>query len=358
MAEQLSQAQIDALLAKMSSGEEVVEEETQKVKEYDFNSPKKFTKEQLKALDSIHETFGRLLSSQLSGMLRNVCDVQVMQIEEQRYYEYNNSLPDTSLFGLINFKPEGEHYSDSILIMNMDSGIGFYLIDRLLGGSGELHNLTRDYTEIELAILENVLGKVVVKLQDAWRNSIDCTARLTSVETNARLLQVIAPEEIIVIVMLNVKIGDMTAPMTICIPAESLEEVIDKFSVRYTRTNNRRLDPDHERIKKEILLQGVCNTDMKIQATFDRLELKLWEIMQLQPMDVIPLNKRIDDDVDITLGGVPWFTAKLGELDDKKAIKLNRCINPVEEPAPPGEDPEEDGEDAGLVGSEMRETRK
>ncbi len=203
-----------------------------------------------------------------------------------------------------------------------------------------------------------MLGKVVVKLQDAWRNSIDCTARLTSVETNARLLQVIAPEEIIVIVMLNVKIGDMTAPMTICIPAESLEEVIDKFSVRYTRTNNRRLDPDHERIKKEILLQGVCNTDMKIQATFDRLELKLWEIMQLQPMDVIPLNKRIDDDVDITLGGVPWFTAKLGELDDKKAIKLNRCINPVEEPALPGEDPEEDGEDAGLVGSEMRETRK
>ena len=227
-----------------------------------------------------------------------------------------------------------------------------------LGGSGELHNLTRDYTEIELAILENVLGKVVVKLQDAWRNSIDCTARLTSVETNARLLQVIAPEEIIVIVMLNVKIGDMTAPMTICIPAESLEEVIDKFSVRYTRTNNRRLDPDHERIKKEILLQGVCNTDMKIQATFDRLELKLWEIMQLQPMDVIPLNKRIDDDVDITLGGVPWFTAKLGELDDKKAIKLNRCINPVEEPALPGEDPEEDGEDSWLVGSEMRETRK
>ena len=141
----------------MSSGVEVVEEETQKVKEYDFNSPKKFTKEQLKALD-------RLLSSQLSGMLRNVCDVQVMQIEEQRYYEYNNSLPDTSLFGLINFKPEGEHYSDSILIMNVDSGIGFYLIDRLLGGSGELHNLTRDYTEIELAILENVLGKVVVKL--------------------------------------------------------------------------------------------------------------------------------------------------------------------------------------------------
>ena len=106
MPEQLSQAQIDALLKKMSSGEVAVEEK-QTIKEYDFKSPKKFTKEQLKAMDGLHETFSRLLSSYLSGILRIGCDVQVLQIDEERYYEYNNALPDTALIGIVGMDPEG-----------------------------------------------------------------------------------------------------------------------------------------------------------------------------------------------------------------------------------------------------------
>ena len=123
MPEQLSQAQIDALLKK------------QTIKEYDFKSPKKFTKEQLKAMDGLHETFSRLLSSYLSGILRIGCDVQDLQIDEERYYEYNNALPDTALIGIVGMDPEGEDYSEGTMIIDVSTTMGFYLVDRLLGGS-------------------------------------------------------------------------------------------------------------------------------------------------------------------------------------------------------------------------------
>lgn len=325
MPEQLSQSQIDALLKKMSAGEMDVEDERQKIKEYDFKSPKKFTKEQLKALDGLHETFGRLLSSYLSGLLRTICEVEVLQIEEQRYYEYNNALPDAALIGIIDFRPEDKRYSEATLIMDMSTTLGFYLIDRLLGGSGKGYNLTRNYSEIEIAILTNVFQKVTKRLEDAWRNSLELTAELNGIETNSRLLQVFAPEDIVVIVIMSVRIGKLTSNLSICIPAENLEEFIDVFNIKFNRALKRQ-DPAKEQEKKRIVMQSLCESDLEIKAVFDEFTMELRDILQLQPEDVIPLNKNVNSDVLLTVDSIPWFTAKLGETKKNKAVRLNHLI--------------------------------
>lgn len=323
MPEQLTQSQIDALLSKMSTGGELeVEEPTRKIKEYDFSSPKKFTKEQLKALDGLHETFARMLSSYLSGLLRSVCDVEVTQIEELRYYEYNNALPDTSLIGILDFQPQERRYSESTMIMDLSTTLGFYLVDRLLGGPGDGIDLTRDYTDIEISILTNVFEKITGRLQDAWSNNLAVQARLNSIETNSRLLQVFAPDDIVVIIVLTVKLGSLTGNLNICIPAESMEEVIDNFTVRYARTTKRQ-DPEKEQARRRIILESVCESNMEMRAVFDTFSMDLRELLQLQPQDVIPLGKTIGSDVLVWVDGIPWFTAKLGETKGKKSVKLN-----------------------------------
>jgi len=326
--EQLTQSQIDALLSKMSTGEVEVEEEkdTRKIKEYDFTSPKKFTKEQLKALDGLHETFSRLLSSYLSGLLRSVVDVEVMQIEELRYFEYNNALPDTALVGILDFLPEDNRYSESNIIMDVSTALGFYLIDRLLGGSGKTYNFNRDYTEIEIAILSNVLTKIVERMQDAWSGSMAVGITLNSVETNSRLLQVFAPDDIVVVVVLDVEIGGMTGNLNVCLPAESLEEFIDTFAVRFTRSTKRQ-DPDREQNKRRVILENVFESDMEMRVIFDEFSMELQDVLGLQPEDIIPLNKSIDSDVFMRVDNIPWFTAKLGESKGKKSVKLNNPLN-------------------------------
>lgn len=326
MPEQLSQSQIDALLKKMASGGDEGQEEKSKVKEYDFKSPKKFTKEQLKAMDGLYETFSRMLASYFSGLLRTVCEITVVQIEEQRYYEYNNALPDTALVGLVEMRPEQKRYEGSTFIMDMSTSVGFYLIDRVLGGPGSGFNLNRDYTDIEISILTNIIGKITQRLQETWQNNLPIAANLVEIQTNARLLQVFAPEDVVLIVILNVKLGQVEGNLNICMPAEFLEAVMHTFSLRYARPAKHQ-DRDKEEQKKRIILENVCESEMEIRVIFDRFQLELQEIMHLQPDDVIPLAKRVDSDVLVTVEKIPWFTAKLGQTKKKKAVRLNDILS-------------------------------
>ena len=326
MPQQLSQSQIDALLKKMASGGEDVQEEKQKIKEYDFKSPKKFTKEQLKAMDGLYETFSRMLASFFSGLLRTVCEITVVQIEEQRYYEYNNALRDTALVGLVEMRPENKRYEGSTFILDMSTSVGFYLVDRVLGGPGSGFNLSRDYTDIEIAILTNIIDKITQRLQETWQNNLPISANLAEIQTNARLLQVFAPEDVVLIVILNVKLGQVEGNLNICMPAEFLESVMHTFSLRYARPAKHQ-DRDKEEQKKRIILENVCESDMEIRVIFDQFQLELQEIMQLQPDDVIPLAKRVDSDVLVTVDKIPWFTAKLGQTKKKKAIRLNDILS-------------------------------
>lgn len=334
MPEQLSQSQIDALLKKMNSGEMKVEEEKRKVREYDFKSPKKFTKEQLKAVDSLHETLSRMLTSYFSGLLRTMCEIEVLQVEEQSYFEYNNALPDTALLGLVAIKPENKRYEEATMILDLSTSIGYYIVDRVLGGPGTAYDLERNYSDIEIALLGNVFEKITHRLEDTWNGNLEVSAEFTQIETNARLLQIFAPEDIVVLVVLSVKLGGgLEGNLNICIPGEFLEGVIETFSLRYARPTKKQ-DKDKEEAKKRIILENVCESEMAVRVIFDEFQLQLQDALQLQPNDVIPLAKRVDSDVLVTIEDIPWYTARLGETKKKKAIRLDQIITKGEEVAP------------------------
>lgn len=331
MPEQLSQSQIDALLSKMSSGEAPVEEEKVKVREYDFKSPKKFTKEQFKALDSLHETLARMLASFFSGMLRTVCEIEVVQIEEQRYYEYNNALPDTTLVALVDMKPASKNYDNTTFLLDLSTNVGFYLIDRVLGGPGTGFNLDRNYTDIELTLLTNILEKITRRIEDTWQSNLPISAAIGGIETNARLLQVFAPEDIVVIVVLGIKLGNkVEGNLNICIPAEFLEQVMHTFSMRYARTTKKQ-NPTQEELKRRVILENVCDSSMELRVIFDQFQIDLRDILHLQPDDVIPLAKRVDSGVLVTVDNTPWFMAKLGQTKSKKAVRLTNIVTNGEE---------------------------
>ena len=327
MPEQLSQSQIDALLKKMSSGEVTTENEDRKIRDYDFKSPKKFTKEQLKALNGLHETLSRMLASYFSSLLRTVCEIEVLQVEEQRFYEYNNALSDMALLGLINMKPQEKGLDDAVVLIDLSTTIGFFIIDRVLGGLGTGVNLNRDYTEIELSILTKVFERIAQRVQDSWQNNLEIESSLAGIETNPQLLQVLSPDDIVVIVMMSVRLGNkLDGTLSVCIPGEFLDDVVDRFSPKAARPN-KRPDPEKEEIKRRVVLENVCESNLEIEAIFDQFKMELREIMQLQLGDVIPLSKPLDDDILIRVNEIPWSTAKLGETKQKKAIKLSHILS-------------------------------
>lgn len=328
MADVLSQSQIDALLNSFSAEgakalDEIEEQANEKkIKNYDFKMPKKFTKEQLKVIDGIFENYARVLSSYLTGLMRVYCKVEVLQIEEQLYYEFNNALPDYVMMAMINMGITDDDVLETNCIMELSNPITGTMMDRLMGGLGSYVESNRDFTEIEVGLMANVLNKMVGLLKEPWGTYIEINPKVTTIETNARVLQTISPDDVVIIVMLEVEIRDVKNTVSFCIPAMNLESIMSKFGDRWSRTS-KKLDPRKDNERKLSLMDAIKDSELKIDAILCDTELDLYDVLTLQPGDVIPLNMPIDNNVTVRIGGNLWFDGKLGIKNNKKAVKID-----------------------------------
>ena len=281
MADVLSQSQIDALLNSFSSegtkAFDEIEEQSkeQKIKNYDFKMPKKFTKEQLKVIDGIFENYSRVLSSYLTGLMRIYCKVEVLSIEEQVYYEFNNALPDYVMMSMINMGITDDDVMETNCIMEISNPIAFSMMDRLMGGSGAYVEQNRDFTEIEVGLFASVMGKMAGLLKEPWGTYIDINPTITTIETNARVMQSISPDEVVILVVLEMEIKDVKNTMTFCIPALNLESIMAKFGDRWSRTT-KKLDPKKEKERRVSLLEAIKDSELKIDTVLCETKLDLF----------------------------------------------------------------------------------
>ncbi len=329
MAEALSQSQIDELLQRMKSGDSVELEPEEKIKTYNFASPKKFTKDQLKSLNNFLETFARIISSYFTNALHSITEVSVAQTEEQRYFEFANAIPDSTLVGVIGFEPENSSYGETTMLMELSTSFGYLLVDRLMGGSGEPTILQRDYTEIETALLEHVMQKISKTMKDAWQTYFPLETSFKGIQTNGRLIQAFSPQDIVLIVSFDIKEDTFEGTMNLCMPADKFEEVINNLTSKYTQ-GVKQQDVDKENQKKELLMDYLKKSDLNIEAYLDNCTMSFEEVTELRVDDVLVLNKHIDDNIEVRIEGMSWYAARMGESNGKKAIKLVKSLSEEE----------------------------
>lgn len=293
------------------------------IEKYDFHSPKKFTKEELHILMDLHEVFARSLSTYFTGVLRTFCAIEVLDIEEQRFYDFTNALPEKALIGLVEIAPKETRYEELTTIINVSNDIGFFIVERLLGGAEELNNLAkREFTDVELSILTNIFDKMATILQDTWSSYLDNDVSLSGIETNSALIQSIPPKEVVVLVMFNVMIGNISENMEICIPANALGDLIGEFTNKYMRRKHRKLDDE----TKATLVENVVDSEIDVKAIFTNTVMPVHQAMNLRVDDVINFYIPTDSDVHIEINNSPWFTGKIGIVRANKAVKLKELI--------------------------------
>lgn len=331
MSEVLSQSQIDALLMGITSGQVNVEEveeqsrEAKKIKPYDFRSPKRFTKEQLKTLSSIYENYSRILASYFTSLLRFFAQLEVVSIEEQRYHEFNNALPDAVLIASGEVSDTSDTGSDSVFLLELPRNLSFLLIDRLMGGGGEFSDIDRDYTEIELALLGNIFSKMVPLMSDAWVNHYEIETRFDQIETNARLVQSIAPDEIVLIVVMDLVIRNINSTLTLCIPAVFLESIMKQLTTR-TWNKIKRTDTVQSESRKELIMTSLKESALELRGVLGHAQVTTKDILELKVGDVLKLPKSVDAMIDVNVGETTWFKGNLGTKKMKKAIRIERVL--------------------------------
>lgn len=327
MADVLTQAQIDEMLKSVAMGAEpvVTKNEEAQIKEYDFRAPKKFTKEQIKILEGIFENYARLLSSYLTGKLRLYCRVSLVNIEEQRYNEFNNALPDYVMMGMVDLGIKNEEISETDVIVQVSNPVTYTMIDRLLGGKGEYTDVTRDFTEIEITIMTDIMRSFADLLKEPWLTHIDLEPRLIGIETNSRVVQTIGHEDTVIIVALEVEINNQKSIVSVCIPAINLDEIMGKFIPRYSGTR-RKTDAAREAERRDSIMTGISTTDLVVKAVLGEINLDMYEVLTLQVNDVIPLDKKISENIMVKVGERNWCDGKLGTYNNKKAIMIENFI--------------------------------
>ncbi|MDD5935733.1 MAG: flagellar motor switch protein FliM [Clostridiales bacterium] len=322
MGDVLSQSEIDNLLAALSSGEldadEFKDTGEKQVKNYDFQRPSKFSKEHLRTLDIIFEHYGRLLSTHLPAYLRKNVQVEVINSEAVVYQEFTNALSNPVLLGIIDFSPLKGN-----IIIELAENIGYAIVDRMLGGGGIPLDKTRDFSEIELVIIERIMTVMTNLLAEPWGNVVKLEPRLMRIETNSQFAQIISPSDMASIITLNIKIGNVEGMMNVCLPYACLEDIIDKLNTKYWySTMQVKGDADYQ----DIIEVAIAKARIPIRAVLGRSTVSLNDFINMQKGDIIKLDTKVNDELSVYVGNIKKFTGLPGSSSESYAVKVSTII--------------------------------
>ncbi|MGO4106839.1 flagellar motor switch protein FliM [Paenibacillus sp. YAF4_2] len=324
MVDVLSQNEIDALLAALSSGEmdadELKKEEvTRKVRIYDFKRATRFSKDHIRSLTRIHENFARYLTTYFSAQLRTFVQINVVQVEQLPYDEFIRSIPKMTILNIFEAEPlEGR------MVLEVNPNVAYAMLDRMLGGHGIAPSKINNLTEIETIIMERIFARAFESLQEAWKTIIDISPRLEALETNPQFMQIVSPNETIALISLSTKIGDTTGMINLCIPHVVIEPVMPRLSAHHWFVSQKK-----ERIPAEVemLEQRVSKAKLPIVAELGESVITIKEFLGLAIGDVISLNKPIDNGLHIKVGEKLKFIGSPGSVKDRIAVQVDQVVS-------------------------------
>ncbi|OMF83225.1 flagellar motor switch protein FliM [Paenibacillus glucanolyticus] len=323
MVDVLSQNEIDALLAALSSGEmdaeELKKEETQKkIRSYDFKRALRFSKDHIRSLTRIHENFARYLTTYFSAQLRTFVQINVVQVEQLPYDEFIRSIPKMTVLNIFEAEPLVGR-----MVLEVHPNIAYAMLDRLLGGTGIAPSSISSMTEIETIIMERIFSRAFDSLQEAWKTVLDISPRLEALETNPQFMQIVSPNETIALISLSTKIGDTTGMINLCIPHVVLEPIMSKLSAHQWFISEKKASVPEE---VDALKQRVSKAQLSIVAELGVSQLTVAEFLGLSVGDVISLNKPMHDGLSIKVGDKLKYIGSPGTIKDRVAVQIDEIV--------------------------------
>ena len=329
MAEVLSQNQIDAQLNSLQGSSEPIDEIEKKENEvkyrkYDFNSPKKFTKDKLRILKNIFENYSRIAGSQINSLFRTSSELSVVAVEEQRYYEFSNALSDSDVLTVVNVALPDNSKNPPVLI-HASMPLMLSLMDRMMGGVGDdmVDDTSYVYTEIETALYRKIIQYIISALRDSWASYINLNFTMDRLEENSGMFQEIGVDETVVIIAIDVILKESSGKLNICIPGNLLMNI---FNIIDRRKHNAMGMEDNNQNNQLDIMNSIKASNLLVQAQVGEAVISLDDVYNLHVGDVINLNTPKDSDVQLYVEGQPWFKGQLGVHKRNVAIRVEDLV--------------------------------
>lgn len=294
------------------------------IKTYDFKRPDKFSKDQIRTLQMIHESFARSTTTELSAQLRSLASLSVASVDQLSYEEFMKVVPSPTSLGVIDMDPlEGK------ALLEMDPALAFQIVDRLFGGTGETTpaDIERELTDIEHSVIERVFMSLLNNLRDAWENIIDLRPRLEQIESNPQFVQIVPPNDMVVLITFDTKIGDVEGMANLCIPYVILGPVVDQLSATYWYSSGEQGLTDEE---MDRLRQQLDFVEVPLSVQVGTTEVSSQDLVNLEEGDILKLDTDMDEPFKLSINGNPKYDCKPGLRGKTLAIQV---LEPIEEEA-------------------------
>lgn len=316
----LSQNEIDELLSALASGqgtpiEELTEDESKLIRSYDFRTANKFSKDQMRTLHFIYDNFASRLSTYLSGTLRTICEVDVISIEEQTFSELSNSMPLPVIISIISMPP-----LQGSVLLEISPVIAYEIVSRLLGGSGQFENTDKPFTEIELSIMERVIRRMLLLMNEAWEKINNVNATLGRIETSSQYVQIVSANEPIAIVTLNVKIGEISDIINLCLPHVAVQPVAKKLVMKTWYNSDRETSKNAG--EKDDFGPRLSGIYLTLQSVFNTTMASVGDVLNTKVGDVIQVDHNINYPVTVKVEHIPKFKGAVGIQDGSYAVRI------------------------------------
>lgn len=319
MDEILSQNEIDVLLSAITSGEMDAEElkkeeEEKKVRVYDFKRALRFSKDQIRSISRIHENYARMLTTFLSSQLRTYVHISVTSVDQVPFEEFIRSIPSLTVLNIYSMAPLKGN-----LIMEINPNIAYALLDRILGGRGAAVTKTDNLTEIEELLLKQIFEKASFNLKESWASLVDIEPVLEEFEENPQFIQMVAPNDTVIIVSMSAEIGESTGMINLCIPHTLLEPIIPKLSAHYWMEN---AAEERDEASYAKLTDSLQSAEVNVTAILGETEIAINEFLRLGTNDILALNQSIDAPLQLHINEETKFYVQPGEYKKKRAVQV------------------------------------
>ena len=340
MAEILTQQEIDDLIAAMGAGEPVREQapavepvrapspqregqRERRVRVYDFRRPDKFSKEQLRTISMIHDNFTRLLATFFSAHFRAVVQLSLSSVDQMTYGEFTRALSDPTVLSIFTLKPlKGNG------LLDITPAVAFPMIDRLFGGPGQAVEKIRPLTEIEQTVMDRLSRGFLSSLAEAWRNVIELEPRLEAMESNPMFAQIASPNEIVVAVVIDLRMGEHRGNINLCLPYLLIEPVLPKLSAHsWFASSQREATPE----LLSNLNHRLAETGVPLIAVLGQAAVSVRDLLGLEAGDVVRLDTRVGGEIDVTVGSRPKFTGQPGTFNGRLAVRIKALAGSEED---------------------------
>ena len=324
MADILSQEEIDALLevvddddASESIGEKSKKEEQQQVIIYDFKRPNRVSKEQLRAIKGIHDKLARNLASQISSVMRSIVEIRLHSVDQMTYGEFLMSLPSPTSFNVFSIKP-----LDGNCVLEINPSIAFPMIDRLLGGNGEGFEASRELTDIEVNLLDAILRMMMQRLKESWAMITDMYPNVEAKESSPNVVQIVSQNEIVIMVVMEIIVGNSSGMINICYPVIYLEPILSRLANRDIMLG----ETSAKKSRNKELKTLIGRAEVLYEAILGKSVVSVNEFLNLKEGDILRLDRSANDKAIVTIDKKEVFLAEVGLHRFRKSIRIEELI--------------------------------